>query len=274
MIFPRLLATVFCVLPLAPIAAHEFWIEPERYRIEPGAPVMADFKNGEAFKGNTLSYFDRSSARFDLGFQGDLTPVTARAGDSPALQLPDGISGGLSDGLLVVLHETSPSSLNYKTWEKFAKFAAHKDFPDADAEHRAAGWPRENFRESYTRHAKSLIAVGSGAGADKEFGLATEFVALTNPYDPDFDGLMKVALHYGAQMRGDAQVEVFDRAPDGTVTITLHRTDAAGHAAVPVTKGHDYLFDAVILRPFAQGENDKAPVWETLWASLTFAVPQ
>ena len=57
--------------------------------------------------------------------------------------------------------------------------------------------------------------------------------------------------------------------------VTTTRTDEPGQAVVPVTPAHQYLFDAVVLRP-AQGAGDTAdaPVWETLWAALTFAVPE
>jgi hypothetical protein len=86
---------------------------------------------------------------------------------------------------------------------------------------------------------------------------------------------MTVELRYQGAPRVDAQVEVFDRAPDDTVTITLHRTDAAGLATVPVLAGHEYLFDAVVLRRAPDpGDDPNAPVWETLWAALTFAVPE
>lgn len=260
-----------CALPLAPLAAHELWIEPENYQVASGSAIRANFKNGQEFKGNTLSYFDRGSARFDVAFDGKIAALKPRAGDSPALQMdaPD------SEGLFVVVYETTPSTISYKEWEKFANFAAHKDFPNADADHAAAGWPRDGFKELYTRHAKSLIAIGNGAGADRAYGLETEFVALSNPYDAEFGDQMEIALFYQNAPRADAQVEVFDRAPDGTVTITLNRTDTAGHATIPVSPGHSYLFDAVVLRPAAQaGSTPDAAVWETLWAALTFAVPQ
>lgn len=258
-------------MPLGPLASHEFWIAPEKYQVESGSAIRADFKNGQEFKGATLSFFDRNSVRFDVAVGGRMGTVTARSGDAPALQLPE----GSEDGLFVVLHETTPSTLTYKTWEKFAKFAAHKDFPDAEADHTAAGWPRDGFKERYTRHAKALIGVGDGIGADQMYGLATEFVALSNPYEAGFDGTMKIALYYGDALRPNAQVEVFAMAPDDTVTVTLHRTDAKGEAEIPTKPGHSYLFDAVVLRPAADAGGDpKVPVWETLWAALTFAVPQ
>ena len=90
---------------------------------------------------------------------------------------------------------------------------------------------------------------------------------------------MKVALRYQDAPRPDAQIEVFERGPEGDVTITMHRTDTAGEAVIPVSKGHEYLFDAVVLRPVegvGTGKDVDAnqPVWETLWAALTFSVPQ
>ncbi len=270
MFLSRLLLVTAIALPINPASAHEYWIEPDAYQVASTDPIKANFKNGQNFEGINLAFFDRGSVRFERMFNGDLTTMTPRSGDAPAVQLdPLG-----TDGLLVVVHETAPSQLTYKEWPKFVAFTEHKDFKTALADHIANGWPQENFKEIYTRHIKTLIGVGNGAGSDMAFGLQTEFIALTNPYAAGFDGQMSVALTYQGAPRPDAQVEVFDRAPDDVVTITLHRTDAQGQATIAVTPGHDYLFDAVLLRqtPDAGADAD-TPVWETLWAALTFAVP-
>ena len=271
MFIPRLLTVLCSAIPLAPLSAHEFWIEPEAYQVSLGAAIRADFKNGQNFVGTTLSYLDRNAARHEMAMDGAVQPIIGRAGDKPAIQVPKVERGGL----LVLVHETTPTTLTYREWEKFLKFAAHKDFTTAAADHAAAGWSTEKFREAYTRHVKALVAVGDGAGKDRVFGMATEFVALSNPYDAAFDGTMRVALMYQGTPRPDAQVEVFDRAPNDVVTVTLHRTDAEGEAAIAVTPGHTYLFDAVVLRAAPDpGDDPKAPVWESLWAALTFAVPE
>jgi hypothetical protein len=251
-------------------AAHEFWIEPEQYQVETGAPVVAHLRNGENFKGVSLGWFERRFSRFDLVMGDDVWPVEGRMGDTPALQAmaPD------KDGLLIVLHETTPSNLTYRDWEKFLKFVAHKNFRTAVAFHEEMGWTTERFRESYTRHAKALIAIGDGQGADRAFGLRTEFVALTNPYDANFDGTMRVQVNDAGTPRPDAQVEVFAQAPDGEVEVTLYRTDEEGQVNIPVLPGFSYLFDAVILRPHPEaGSAEDSPLWASFWAALTFAVP-
>ena len=251
--------------------AHEFWIEPLSYQIDAGERLQAEFKNGQEFKGTNLSFFERSSERFDLIVDGNATALKPRSGDSPALN----VDPPVADGLISVVHETSASTLTYREWAKFQKFAAHKAFETAEADHSAAGWSKVKFRERYTRHVKALIAVGSGQGQDSEVGLKTEFVALTNPYGSNFDNSMKIEVFLDGAPRVDAQVEVFDRAPDDSVTITLYRTDASGTATIPVQPGHAYLFDAVTLRPAPEASaEENALVWETYWAALTFAVPE
>ena len=72
--------------------------------------------------------------------------------------------------------------------------------------------------------------------------------------------------------RAAAQVELFEKTEDGKVQITFHRTDETGHVRVPVQRGRRYLADAVVMRPLDAATSDGA-VWESLWASLTFAVP-
>ncbi len=251
--------------------AHELWIEPLSYQVDAGEKLQGHFKNGQEFAGSNLSFFDRSSARFEMMANGKTTVISPRSGDSPALD----VLSPVKEGLVSVVYETTASLLTYREWEKFLKFAAHKDFPNAQTDHIVAGWPQDKFRESYTRHAKALIGVGNAAGSDVIAGLETEFLAITNPYDARFDNNMKVSLLYKGAPRANAQVEVFARAPDDTVEITLYRTDGNGYVSVPVQPGHDYLFDAVVLRPFANPVAEENPVvWETLWAALTFSVPE
>ncbi|MDP5216268.1 DUF4198 domain-containing protein [Ruegeria sp. 2205SS24-7] len=265
MIRRPLLALVLACVFARPGLAHEFWIEPSEFQVETGAELTAQLRVGEKLKGTPQAYFPNRITRFEQRYGDVALPYEGRLGDIPALAMqPD------RDGLLVLLHQTAPSTLDYKAWEKFQAFADHKDFPDIRERHLTRGLPLDGFTEIYTRFAKSLIAIGSGAGTDTASGMETEFVALTNPYtDPITDGIA-VQLFYQGQPHPNAQVEIFDRAPDGGVTVTLTHTDAQGRALIPVKSGHDYLLDAVRLRPY---DGPEEAVWESLWASLTFAVP-
>lgn len=255
--------TLLCLSTAA--LGHEFWIEPQNYQVQKGAPFAAELRNGQKFSGTNLAFFDNRFERFDM-IQGEtITAVQGRMGDVPALQ-----TTAQDTGLLVVVHQTKPSKITYKEWDKFQAFADHKDFGEMRARHESLGFPTDKFKETYTRHAKALIAVGDGKGADVATGMETEFVALSNPYTDDLTQGMAVQVLYKDAPRSAAQIEIFDRAPDKTVTITITHTDGEGRAMIPVLPGHTYLLDAVVLRQAPKGGDT---VWETLWAALTFSVP-
>ena len=248
--------------------AHEFWIEPEAYAIAPGEIAAARFRNGERFKGSTLSWIPRRAVSFEVIDAAGRRDVPARIGDNPAFAMDD-----LAPGLVTILHETTDTALTYDEFETFGRFAAHKALGDAPARHLARGLPREAVRERYRRYVKALIAVGDGAGQDARRGLRTEFVLGANPYTDDLSGGLPVQVWLDDAPKAGAQIELFDKAPDGTVEVRLHEADDRGRAILPVAAGHSYLLDSVTLEevePGAEGD----PAWASLWAALTFAVPE
>lgn len=266
----RILAALFTLAFSTGVAqSHEFWIDPVEFIVKEGNAIVADLRVGQAFDGNAYSYLPRNFTRFEMVNGPDVKPVAGRAGDRPALNL-DAPATGLS----VVVHATTDSRLVYQEFEKFEAFVTHKDALWTIADHSARGLPDSGFSEVYSRYAKSLVAVGDGVGSDRKVGLETELVALTNPYTDDMSGGMSVALYYQGAPRADAQIEVFEKAASGDVTVSTVRTDAVGVATVPVRPGHRYMLDSVVLRaPQIAEPKEKDPVWESLWANLTFAVP-
>lgn len=247
--------------------AHEFFINARAWQVPSDSQLIADIRVGEEFKGPAYAYFPPRIRRFDILMGDEVFPVEGRAGDRPALRMPTP-----RDGLAVVVHVTGDTTLTYKDAALFERFLTHKDWAPLLDEHADRGLPETGFGERYSRYGKALIAVGDGAGADREAGLETEIVALANPYTDDLSGGLPVRVLYQGAPRGNAQVELFEEAPDGTVSVSLARTDAEGVALLPVKPGHVYLADAVVVRPL-EPEEAGDPVWESLWASLTFKVP-
>ncbi|MEM1302281.1 MAG: DUF4198 domain-containing protein, partial [Pseudomonadota bacterium] len=220
------------------------------------------------FKGGALSYIDRNTARFEVILGGQTFEHGSTLGDRPALSRT--IPGS---GLAVVVHETTDNRLTYRDWQKFINFVEHKDFEGALERHAERGLPETGFVETYRRYAKSLIAVGDGVGLDQNVGLDTEIVALANPYTDDLtNGLPIKVLLYGMP-RPDTQVEVFARSGDGTVEAQLYRTNDDGVVVLPVVAGTEYQVDSVVLEE-RSGDAEGAAVWHTMWANLTFEVPE
>ena len=256
-------------------SAHEFWIEPVDARPSADGMVVADLVNGQDFDGTRLPYIPARTEALTLTFDGETTDLAPRIGDRPAVNVP-----ALGDGLHVAAYVSTWSPLTYDDFAVFRRFAAHKDLLGGEeatvAAHLARGFSEaDGPTESYARYSKALIGVGSAAGSDVELGLETELVALDNPYTDDVSDGVRVALTYKGEPRGDEQVEIYDRPPEGEVEVSTVRTDAEGVAVVPVEPGHVYMLDAVVLRePEAAPGIESGAMWESLWANLVFAVPE
>ena len=97
-------------------------------------------------------------------------------------------------------------------------------------------------------------------------------VSLGNPYLLEDGNSLQVQLLYLNLPRAFAQIEVFERSTQGDVAVYKLRTDQFGIVQLTIKKGYDYLLNSVVLREY-QSDPEAGPLWESLWASLTFSVP-
>lgn len=258
----------FGCLASTSVLSHELWIDTPDFQPKTDQSIPIELRNGENLQGINLSYFENRVVELFYDHSG-IIPATSRSGDLPAMTIPP-----QPDGLVRAVYVSTPQRIYYTGLEKFTAFAQHKDFEWAVAKHLENGYPTDRFGERYTRYSKALIGVGAGMGQDKSYGLPVEFTALANPYTDDLSKGLSVALTYNGAPRADAQIEVFEQTPNGELTIFTLRTNDVGIANIPVKPGHKYLLDHVVLRtlPADMRTNDADPVWDSLWAALTFQV--
>ncbi len=263
-VFRGLLVLLTLGLGAASASAHEFWISPERYKVDAGQPLVAALLTGDKFDGYSIPFVPEEFKRFEVVLGDKTHKVTGRMGDDPALNMA--IPGA---GLGVIVHQTSGFFIEYKEAGEFEGLLRDKGVLSVLEEHRKRGLPETGFRERFIRFAKCLVAVDHGRGRDRETGLETEFVAGLNPYADDVSGGMPFQLLYRKKPKADAQVEVFSRAPDGAVSIEKLRTDLEGRVTVAAKPGHEYLLSSVTFRPLEEPDL----VWESLWAQFSYIVP-
>lgn len=254
-------------LPIGALA-HELWIEPVQYSVPSDTRIQARLVNGQSFEGVELPYFPNRTELFRVFNADGDNEIINRIGNRPAIDLEN-----LPDGLNILVYQSKPAELTYAEPEKFTNFIKHKDLKFTFEDHLARGLPENKVTEVYTRFSKSLVGIGSSNGNDKRVGLLTELVALSNPYTDKAP--MRVQLFYNQEPRPNAQIEVFERAADQTVQVSTVRTDMDGIAEIQVKPNHEYMLDAVVLRiPSQDVASEYSAMWESLWANLTFFVPE
>jgi uncharacterized GH25 family protein len=250
----------------APVAAHEFWIEPEAYRVEPGGAIRADLKTGQDFKGNVFPYLRDRFVSYRLTGRNGTGDVSRYDGASPSLDVR-----AAQPGLNIVTYHSTPDRLIYRDWEKFTAYAEYEGLDGAVAEHRARGLPEVDFSETYIRCAKALIQAGPATAQDRDraTGMPMELVAQENPYAGAPPEALGVQLLWRGEPLGGVQIAIFQESGGGQVRRTRLRTDENGIASIPLAGGGRFLLNAVKLLPADPNSGDE---WQSHWASLTFAI--
>ena len=246
-------------------AAHEFWIAPQRYAVEPGAQIVATLRVGQMMRGTEHPYLTTWFHAFTVTTRDGTRDVAGFEGDMPALSYT-----AAEPGLYVIAYHSTADRITFDDWDLFRKYLAYEGLEGIAEAHRARRLPEIGFTEEYTRYAKALVQVGPVDERDRDapLGLRFELVAENNPYAPGAETVTVTLLRRGEPAAG-RQIAVFRCA--GEVTRTLVTTDARGQAAIPIVDGGVFLLNAVDIRPVETDEAEKHPiVWASDWASLTF----
>lgn len=262
----RIVLTVMVALWLAPARAHEMWLEPTQFRIDPGAEIVADMRVGMHMNGYQLPYLDAMIDRIGVVDREATRPLPGTMGDIPAIRVQT-----RAPDLQVLFYQSTAERLGWAEFKKFEDFVTDHGLDWVLDEHRRRGLPDHGFQEAYTRCAKALVQVGEGAsGHDVVIGLPAELVAETNPYSLHAgDKLPLRALWHGGPF-ANAHVRVFRRNGDN-LSVTDVVAGADGRVEVPLTGPGVYLLNAVQM---SQGSEKPQDVWHSWWASLVFAVAE
>jgi uncharacterized GH25 family protein len=251
------------LLSAAVSTAHDFWIAPATFRpAQP--PVAIGLRIGDTFPGEPFPRDPTHVLRFVVvGSRGELS-VAGRPGRDPAgyAQLTGSgvhVVGYLSVGRSIVLD--GPAFDAYVTKEALEHVVAARAAMSA---------PQAPVRERFSRCAKSLVSFGEprAGSADVVLGFPLELVAETNPYaTAPGEAIVVRLLHRGRPLEG---ARVSARSPADHAALLMERTDSDGRAVLRLPHPGFWLLRTVHMIPASAGSGAD---WESLWASLTFAIP-
>ncbi|MCC0036408.1 MAG: DUF4198 domain-containing protein [Hoeflea sp.] len=254
------------MLAASPVAAHEFWIEPQDFSIAADARIKADLRIGQDFKGDAFPFIPSRFGSFKLNDRLGETDVEGVTGDLPALNVAP-----RTEGLAIFTYVSSGDRIRFREWEKFAFYLELEGLDSIPARHDARGLPRDDISEIYTRCAKTLVAVGDASGdEDRATGMRLELVAGENPLTLTPGAEMSFTLLWEGKPLGDTQVALFRKGVDGSdATRTITRTDDAGRASFTIPGNGTYMAAGVHM---IEAPADRNADWQSYWASLTFGV--
>ena len=256
-----------------PLAAHEFWVTPSGWVLQPGGGATILANVGDQFPGaNSFTTPDRIETIRLVGPATDtvISPPYRREKDSLAAdtQLPE--APGTYVGIVVV-----KPRVGEKSGLVFQQHIAHQGLDDVGDYRAKHGETDKAVRERYSRYGKTLLRVGSGASSahvTAPVGLKIELVPQVDPTTLRAGSMLRVRLLLDGQPAPNALVGAIYASAKGTPEAwpLTGRTDAKGDVEFRLQDPGPWLIRAVrtVRRTGETGE--LAADWESYWASLSF----
>lgn len=244
--------------------AHEFWLEAIGYRVKVGTSIPIVQRSGMELQGLSYPYLSEDTRRFATVTNGVEAKIEAIEGDDPAAEVVV-----RQPGLVAVIYHGAINTVEFATFSKFEESARFEHLDHIVEAHRRSSKPNTRIVEGYARCAKALIGVGHARGSDRATGLPLEMIAERNPYELRSGDVLPVQILLEGKPLAGVTIKVFtsSTAKDPRRIVA----DANGRAQFSLEKSGEHMLHAVFMREPRKGEPGH---WFSLWASLTFKIPE
>lgn len=265
----------------APAAAHDFWLQPEAFRMAEPGPLLVQARVGHS---DELSIWHTPPARIIAFHSVGPAGVT----DQQSRLYGDPTTGLLAPVLprpgLHVLSLTSIHAQSDLPADRFNAYVEEEGVRPILADRVMRGAMERNGREIYSRRAKSLILVGGLEGAaddhvTRPIGLTLEIIPLTNPMRSAADAAFEFEVRYRGLPLAGALVHV-QRLSEHPASMAPMRTDADGRATFDpgdpgdpgdADSGGGWMLHTVWSSPIS---GDPRGDYDTIFSSLTFSLAE
>ena len=263
----RTLPALLLLLAVAPsLAAHDLFLKPFRFFVEPNAEVRVRVLNGTFEKSENAVAKNRvrdlSVVGADARFRAD-TSAWTDAGDTSIFTFRTG-----TPGTYLVGASTLPRALRLDA-KQFNEYLESDGVVDMLEARRRAGEMDKASNERYSKHVKTIVQAGDArtGGFDTVLGYPAELVPLENPYSVKVGQTLRVRTLVDGKPVAKQLVVAGGRMPNGArLPVQNVRSDSAGVARVRLaSRGYWYIKFIHMVPVVGDTIN-----YESKWATLTF----
>ena len=265
--FLRLLMGLCCA---SSVEAHDFWVQPNQYWLGPQTLTPLTLQVGHGpFRQRSpirLSRITRFEAIAPNG-----TVIDLRGRLHPAGETEDGNFQFLEPGAYVLVLETDDRAQSHLPAIRFNDYLRAEGLTPALELRERMDRMDADGSESYSRHAKSIVQVGtpdmkSQSQVTRVLGLPLEIVLEQSPYAVSRPVSLPVRVIYQGRPLAGALVKLTDLEHDA-VPVETHLTDRAGRARFAMPNDGSWLLNVIWTAPQPPSRETD---FETVFSSLSF----
>jgi uncharacterized GH25 family protein len=266
-------ATMLALCCASPAHAHDFWVQPNAYWVQPQTviPMTIQVGHGPARQRSPITL--SRIARFDV-----IGPTGATIDLRGRLQLgaaqKDGDIELQTAGTYLVVLQTDDRAQTHLPALRFNDYLKVEGLTPALEQRTRLQRMDADESESYSRCAKSIVQVGAaGVNAQTQItrplGLPLEIVPERSPYAEPRSATLPVLVIYEGHPLTGALVKLTRLESDATPFET-HVTDRSGRAVFTMPNSGTWLLNVIWTKPQPKtAETD----YETVFSSLSFGFP-
>ena len=252
--------------------AGEFWLEPARFWVPPGAAVHVRRLSGENFTGTAWAgRSNRLTGFWHLPPGQPPNNLLATVTTADTLRTTLTLS---EPGTHVVALTTDNARLTLPASEFTAYLRTYQlNYVLGLREQR--GQTEQPGREAYRRCAKTLVQAGTFSAADtarnwaRPVGLPLELVPEQNPYGLRPGASLTVRILADGRPVAGQLVQIWQRASCSPALINKLRSNQNGRLLLHLPCPGEYLLSAVRMEP---APADTGADWQSTWSTLTFGI--
>ncbi|MBX2962074.1 MAG: DUF4198 domain-containing protein [Cyclobacteriaceae bacterium] len=245
------------------LQAHEFWMQPHKFKFSIGEMAQINFMVGENFVGERWNLNKHRLLRLDhhhaSSTEGLIEQVNSGEGNNLEVKL-------MKEGTHLFVMQSNNAFIELEG-EKFNAYLEEDGIEDVLAYRKKNNLLDKPAKEYYARCAKLLLQAGSRADDTykKRVGLPLEIVPVNNPYTAKKGDEISFQVFYEGKPLPFTMVKVWNRM-DGTTFAQNIYTMKDGTITTRLSNTGAWMVSCVRMVPAKEEGAD----WQSYWASLVF----
>jgi uncharacterized GH25 family protein len=259
---PIILVLLFVV---SLIDAHEFWLQPKKYRYKLGEEVKVDFMVGESFTGEFWDLSKHKVEKLELHRASALKDIEKEVKSTKGNNLSVKAD---QEGTYLVAMQSNVAYIETGAKE-FNEYLKEDGLDNILYERKKLNQLEKPSTEFYTRYAKLMVQVGEKKDDTfkKKIGLRYEIIPDQNPYLLKTGDQLQCKVLFEGKPAPHALVKVWSKVGDTTFLQNIY-TENDGSIRFPISTVGEWMVSSVRM---IKSEKEGAE-YHSLWTSLVFGI--
>lgn len=245
--------------------AHEFWLQPKKFKYALGEEIKLDFMVGESFTGEFWDLKKHKAEKMELhrlgGVRDLAKEVKATAGNNLVFKADQ-------EGTYLFSLQSNAAYIELEG-DKFNDYLKEDGLDYILDERTKSGSLNKKSTEFYSRYAKVLVQTGNKTDDTykKKLGLRYEIIPDQNPYTLKAGDHLQCRVLFEGKPAAHALVKVWNKVNNTTFLQNIY-TENDGTMRFPISASGPWMVSSVRMI-----HSEKAGAeYHSLWASLVFGI--